>query len=297
MTGTTTAATPINLNRQIENFIRESNMRVNINERVMEGPELASIFNQGIRVWNILINTRTAANIALFSYNMYLWQVGNWNSKWIIPVATTGYMCISNTKLFNSGVRWLTGWFSGWNRQQTIRTGLLQARSECLFDVISVVGMMLGLSWRFSPLTWFLCMPTVICRGMFSGLGIYGLNYILRADVQRRLIDFLADTFSNIDADMFHGIITHNHSILFEDLVELRTCSESEAQTCPICMQDDQTLLAQIKECGHTFCQECLREWYNTAVRVFNCPLCRKNLEPAQNIALGIRNTLTQLFR
>lgn len=288
------------LNRQIETFIRESDMRATVNGRQLSSEDLSTLYNLGNRLSTILGNVQKATNIALLSYNIYLWRESSWNAKWIIPVATSGFICLRKTELYNRLTRWSLGWISGWNTLKTIRTGITQARNESMLEVISSASVMLGLSWRFSTITWLMCMPSAIGRGLYYGISVYGLNYILRADVQQRVMDFFVETLAGIDQDLGgvinRGASTH-HTKQFEELVELKTYEDTEPQSCPICMQDDRTQIAQIKECQHSFCQECLREWYNKPVRVFNCPLCRINLDTPLDFTPLIRNTLTQLLR
>jgi len=290
-----------NLNRQIENFIRDSDMRVDINNRQMNGTELASLYNLYTRIWDTYTNIRKATNIALLSYNIYLWRNSGWNYKCIASVATIGFICLRKTEVYTKAIRWSIGWISGWNNRQTIRTGLVQGRNECLLEVMSAGGVLLGLSWQFSPLTWLMCMPSAITRGLYYGLGLYGLNYILRDDIQQRLIDFLVEILSTLNSNI-SGVMNNtnhqqSHAYAFEDLVVLHTYPETSPQSCSICMQDDRTHMAQINECHHTFCQECLREWYNKPVLVFNCPLCRINLDTPLDASPVIRNVITQLFR
>ena len=286
--------------QHIETFIRESNMMANVNGRQLSGEDLATLYNLCNRISTIQKNVQKATNIALLSYNIYLWRECSWNAKWIIPVATSGFICLRNWELYNRLTRWSLGWISGWNTRKTIRTGIIQARNESVVEVISAASIVLGLSWRWSPITWLMCMPSAIGRGLYYSMGVYGINYILRADVQQRVMDFLVEILGGIDQDL-GGVIgtgtsTH-HTKQFEELVALKTYEDNEQQSCPICMQDDRTQMAQIKECTHSFCQECLREWYNKPVRVFNCPLCRINLDTPLGSAPLIRNALTQLFR
>ena len=292
-----------NLNRRIENIIRDVDMRININGQQMSGAELASLYNLGTRIWDSYTNIRKAINFVLLSYNIYLWRADGWNPRWIIPVATTGLICLRKTELYKNTVRWTLGWFSGWNRQQTIRIGLIQCRNECLYEVISAVGIALSLSWQLSPFTWFMCMPTTILRGLYYGLSIYGLIYILRAEVQQRLFDFLVETLASIETEMGTAdtgllaqfLVTDDQA--FADLVELLTYPETNPQYCSICIQDNCLQMAQIKECKHTFCQECLYRWYNKPILIFNCPLCRINIDTPINTSSVIRNALDQFLR
>ena len=292
--------TTINLNQHIQTFIRESNINANINGRRLTSQELVDAYNLGDRICTIVGKIRKATNIALLSYNIYLWHSSGWNTKWISLVATTGFICVKNTELYNRMTRRMLSWSSGWNTNQTIRTGLLQARNESVLEVISSATIMLGLSWRFSWITWWMCMPLTIARGLYYGVSVYGLNYILRPQFQNRVIEFLVETLSNLDSEM-GGILSNSvqlpHTKSFEELVELKTYLGSDPQYCSICIQDDRTQMAKINECGHQFCQECLIGWYNKPVRVFNCPLCRINLDSPLDSTPLIRNAITQLFR
>ena len=290
-----------NLNQYIETFIRESNMSGTFRGQQLSGDDLMAIYNLGNRILTILGNVQKATNIALLSYNIYLWRESAWNAKWIIPVATSGFICARKSILYTRLTRWSLGWFSGWNTRQTIRTAWLQARNESAVEVISAASVMLGLSWSFSPITWLICMPSAIGRGVYFSMAAYCLNYLLRANVQGRIIDFLVETFDGIDSELVESVLglsgNSQYTKQYEELVELKTYENTELQSCPICMQDDHIQMAQIKECRHSFCQECLRNWYNKPVRVFNCPLCRINLDTPLDSAPLIRNALTQLFR
>ena len=289
----------INFNQYIETFIRESNMRVTVDGNQLSSEDLGTLYNLGSRISTIVINIQNATNIAILSYNIYLWRDSSWNPKWIIPVATSGFICLRKFAFYNRLTRWTLGWISGWNTRKTIRTGILQARNESVVEVISAASVVLGLSWRWSPITWLICMPSAIGRGIYYSMGVYGINYILRADVQGRILDFIVETLAGIDQDL-GGVINRgagaNHTIQCEELIEIKTYEDTEQQSCPICMQDGYIQMAQIKECRHSFCQECLREWYNKPVRVFNCPLCRINLDTPLDSTPLIRNALIQLF-
>lgn len=288
-----------NFNRHVETFIRESDMRVTVNGRQLSSDDLATLYNLGANLSTIFGNISKATNIALLSYNIYLWRDSSWNPKWIVPVATSGFICLRKSTFYNRLTQWTVGWISGWNTRKTVRTGILQARNESVVEVISAASVVLGLSWRWSPITWLMCMPSAIGRGIYYSMGVYGINYILRADVEQLVMDFLVETLAGIDQDL-GGIINRgagaNHTKQFEELVEIKTYENTEQQSCPICMQDGYIHMAQIKECRHTFCQECLREWYNKPVRVFNCPLCRINLDTPLDSSPVIRNALTQLL-
>lgn len=290
----------MNINEHIETFIRELNTTITINGRRLTSQELAVAYNLGNKIWTIWSNILKTMDIGILSYNIYLWRTDEWNPKWVIPVATTGLICLRKTKLYTQATRWALGCISGWNRRKTIRTGLLQSRNECLFEIISSASTVIGLSWRFSSLTWLMCMPAAITRGLYYGVAIYGINILLRADVQQRLINFLTDILSELDQNVNYltaNIIGSTPSTRpFEELVELRTYQDTEQKQCSICLQDDHQQMAIINECRHEFCQECLRAWYNNPVRIFNCPLCRINLDtPIDNVPV-IRNFLTRLF-
>ena len=46
---------------------------------------------------------------------------------------------------------------------------------------------------------------------------------------------------------------------------------------CPICLQE--ASLPKILECGHTFCNNCITEWYNTGDGTYRqCPICQCDL-------------------
>jgi hypothetical protein len=290
----------MNINEHIETFLRELDTTITINGQRLTSQELAAAYNRGNKIWTVCGNIRKTMDIGLLSYNIYLWHADGWNPKWLLPVATTGLICLRKTELYTQATRWTLGWISGWNRRKTIRTGLLQGRNECLFEIMSAVSTIIGLSWRFSSLTWLMCMPAAITRGLYYGVGLYGINIILRADVQQRLINFLTEVLSELDRNVNDLMVNitggHNTAKPFEDLVELRTYPDTEQKQCSICLQDDCQQMAQIKECRHEFCQECLRAWYHNPVRIFNCPLCRINLDtPIDNVPV-IRNLLTQLF-
>lgn len=288
-----------NLNWEIANTIRLSDLQLTIDGRHYTSQEIASAYTTATNIWSFTCNIRKAINVGIFSYNIYLWQTTGWNPMWVIPVATTGFICLRTTAIYQRAVSWTLGWISGWNMGKTIRTGLLQARNESLMEVMSTASIMLGLSWQYSRLTWLMCMPMSIFRGLYYGLAIYGINYLLRAEIQRRIIDFLVETFSELGSDsanIMESLGIQQHTKTFEELVSLEEHHKSDSQPCSICLQNDRTQMARINECQHQFCEECLREWYKKPARVFNCPLCRINLDTPLDKTPIIRNLLTQLF-
>lgn len=44
---------------------------------------------------------------------------------------------------------------------------------------------------------------------------------------------------------------------------------------CSVCYCRDDDL---ILKCGHSFCYQCTRDWYQNT-ECFNCPLCRQNIK------------------
>ncbi len=287
-----------NIDQLVTRFIRESNMNFRYNNNQFSSQELCILYEFGMKIRDTYITIRDTTNLALFATNIYYWKLTDWQSNYIIPVTASGFIWLRNTKLFNNSLRYLSCWLSGWNNRKTIRTGINTAKYETVINLIANIGLVGSLSWKFSRLTWILCMPSTI-TGIFTGaLGYWGLNIILASE--NRIIDFLTEFIVSLGNDLDINNLTSiaNNTGTpgrnFEELVDLRLVEE--AQTCSICMQDDRTEIARIKSCQHEFCIGCLREWYNQPVTVFNCPLCRITLDTPISNEPVIRNLLRQIF-
>lgn len=281
-------------NTLVSNLIRDLDVDLTYNNRRVSADELFALYNLGIRIHNFYNVTRDTANLALFAINMNSWRNTGWNPAYIIPVATSGIIWIRNTSIYNKVVNWIAGVWSGWNAKKTIRNGIKFARIKTIYDLGTVACVLYGLNWRFSPMTFMLCMPAMIFNGIYYSLTIYGLNYMLSAELSNRLVNFLSETLGSMANEL---LPTGSNSQRFEELVDTETFSDTNPQSCPICIQDDRLEMARIKSCRHSFCQKCLREWYHKPARIFNCPLCRIDLDTPIDRVPIIRDTLTQLLQ
>ena len=47
---------------------------------------------------------------------------------------------------------------------------------------------------------------------------------------------------------------------------------------CGVCMMewDDKEVIPQNLPCGHTYCQNCLKQLWKAATKTIECPNCRK---------------------
>lgn len=57
--------------------------------------------------------------------------------------------------------------------------------------------------------------------------------------------------------------------------VELKLCEEKleKPVTCPICQEDVNKEYIKLEKCGHCYCAECIRPWFE---RANTCPVCRQ---------------------
>ena len=283
-----------NFNARVSNLLIELDAQVTFNNRRFETNELIAIYNIGSGIYKFYTIARDTTNLGLFAMNVNTWRLTGWNPEYILPVAASGFIWLRNTSIFGKALRWSAGFLSGWNSNKTIRNGIKLARAESIYEVVAGAGIVYGLTWHFSPLTWMLCMSAAIFRGIYYSFAVYGLNYMLTAEFNNRLVNFLSETLGSMANEMLpSGQPTQK----FEELVDTETFPDTDPQSCPICMQDDRVSIARIKSCRHSFCQECLQAWYHRPVRIFNCPMCRIDLDtPIDRVPL-IRDTLTQLLR
>ena len=55
--------------------------------------------------------------------------------------------------------------------------------------------------------------------------------------------------------------------------------AEQPSEPCVICMKDSYTDPLRLRECGHTYCYECIKYWHTTQRGKANCPTCRVDIQ------------------
>jgi hypothetical protein len=257
--------------------------------------DATNLYTIGSKLFGAARKIIQVVDVSMLAMNIYNWQQTGWNPEYIIPVATSGVICTRNTPLYKSVITKMAEWTSGYRGHSSIRNLIKVGRNYAICQVAVSAGVIYGLSWNFNNTECVLNLPGELFNiGMYS-LGIYGCNLMIRPESQERIINFIAETLAPVASDM--NISATGSSQIrkpFDELVD--TMTYTEPQSCPICMDDEKYELGCIKECQHKFCRECLLAWYRKPVGIFNCPLCRINLDtPIDNVPV-IRNMITQLF-
>ena len=95
-------------------------------------------------------------------------------------------------------------------------------------------------------------------------------------------------TITNIYSDPIESQIIHQLDICKDDVItrnvvkdeDEETEAEAEADECIICQQDKPDLMS---DCNHTYCEDCIRQWFNHSDQE-TCPCCRRDIESFQRI-------------
>jgi hypothetical protein len=55
--------------------------------------------------------------------------------------------------------------------------------------------------------------------------------------------------------------------------------TEQPTEPCAICMDDTYTDPLRLRECGHTYCYECIKHWHTSRHGSAKCPTCRTDIQ------------------
>jgi hypothetical protein len=55
--------------------------------------------------------------------------------------------------------------------------------------------------------------------------------------------------------------------------------TEQPTEPCAICMDDTYTDPLRLRECGHTYCYECIKHWHTSRHGRAKCPTCRTDIQ------------------
>ena len=55
--------------------------------------------------------------------------------------------------------------------------------------------------------------------------------------------------------------------------------TEPPSESCAICMDDTYTDPLRLRECGHTYCYECIKNWHTSRHGSAKCPTCRTDIQ------------------
>jgi hypothetical protein len=55
--------------------------------------------------------------------------------------------------------------------------------------------------------------------------------------------------------------------------------TEPPSEPCAICMDDTYTDPLRLRECGHTYCYECIKNWHTSRHGSAKCPTCRTDIQ------------------
>lgn len=109
-------------------------------------------------------------------------------------------------------------------------------------------------------------MPVV--ESLLCGLAIFFYIDAIRECFQRRQRRYTTEEIIPILVQS----ITQSSSFDIETFAPISNDPIKEEDTCPICFEKLSTIRYRRKTiCGHTFCSDCLQEWFH---KKKSCPLC-----------------------
>lgn len=257
--------------------------------------DATNLYNIGSKLYGTMYKIIRVVDVGMLAMNIYNWHKSGWNPEYIIPVAASGLICAKSNGLVKLANTKFSQWTSGYNKHTSIRNIIKTTRNYAIGQIAVSTTIIYGLSWNFNNTERILNLPGELFNIAMYSLSIYGCNLVLREETQERIINFITELLATSATDLNISVDGSAGSRKpFDELVD--TMTYTEPQSCPICKDDDKYELGCIKECQHKFCRECLLEWYRKPVGIFNCPLCRINLDtPIDNVPV-IRDMITQVF-
>lgn len=302
--------TTIDIESQIVNnfrsFINDINLDTTLDLQV-NGAKFLKLYDYISYTYDVYKKINNTINICILSYNIYIYvylhntndNFNFWNYRWLIHILAICIICVNKTNYYKNIIQRLSDWISGWNNRKNTKRLLLSFINKTTLNVVTSIYIVMYINWTLSPITWLIYVPFYILYLTFNVLCLYMLNLIYYNSSYRNttnsILEYVCKFLDAHQDNIYSSLVEYYHDKSLANLVETDTYIESKS--CTICMQDDCANMAQLKQCKHIFCYNCLHEWYNESTHSFKCPLCRVTLDKSLNNMPIIFDILMNLIR